>query len=160
MFYKKGMCTFGGCSFAHCKELHGKPTPPSKMKLAPLKMQGAYGQGQPGLSDNSDKSNVASPRQDAAQGNGKPGAKPGAKATAKAMCIIPAKTAATLTLLAATASSVLDPANAIRFYESDVCLHVPVSEYSNITALNVSYLDNRDDLNQVFREATFSPLVV
>ena len=119
------------------------------MKLAPLKTQAsateAPAPGQPVLTNGTE-----------------PDTKPKAKAKGKSQvgCIIPAKTVAALAVLTATAASVLDPANAIVPYSADVFLHAPVEEYSNITALNGSYLVNSSNHCQVFREATSSHMDV
>ena len=128
------------CNMAHCDKLHGKPTPPTTRKVAPLKTSGgAHPKGE--LESQSVSDDAAA---------GKPNAK--ASAAKKVGCIIPAKTAAATTLMLATAASIMQPGTSITAPAPDACLHVGAENYHRLDALCSPVLSSFEDEDSRFRE--------
>ena len=107
------------CSFAHAKTLSGTPSPPDK--LAPIRTSGNKaddkGEGDQSPTDKATKTAAAEPSP-----KGKAQASP-----KKVGCLtrVPrASSAATLAIIAAAASSVIQPASSVIPMQPDSCFHV------------------------------------
>ena len=75
-------------------------------------------------------------------------------------CIIPAKTAATATLLLATAASVMQPGSSIEHLEPDACLHADVGDFDKLGTIYNSVHSSANDEWSLFRDAQMPQLIV